>query len=299
MKRFYIAPTYKCNNRCPMCGVFNQKKDSDWKYSVDELKVEIESKKIESGDIVIISGGEPTIYQHFFDLLSVLNEIGARITIFSNGRAFKSLKFVEELRKYNYENLLIPLFGSKSYIHDKITGSEGSYDDTIKGLKNLERYELSYSVKSVVMKDNYTDLEKWAEMVTENFANARMISIHGLHLQGEANKIASDLYVRHDVISSYVEKALDILDKEGHKYKIGISAFPLCTIDPVYWKYNMLSDIQDYTLIANDSNDIKETNHRNYMIKPEVCQQCRVNGQCEWPWRMYEKLYTLNYLKTV
>lgn len=296
MNQFYIAPTYRCNNRCPMCGVFNTKKDSDWKYTLIELKEEIERKKIGKGDIVIVSGGEPTIYQYFFEMLKYLNEKKARITIFSNGRAFKNEEFVKKFCECEYENILIPLFGSNAEIHEKLTGAEGSFEDTIKGLKNLDIFDLPYSIKTVVMKDNYKDLQNWAKLVTDTFTNSLMISIHGLHLQGEAPKIAKQLYIRHNLAAKYVENALDVLISKNQNAKIGISAFPLCTIDPIYWKYNMVSDIQEYTAISEDSKDIKETNRKNYVERPNQCQNCQVKSNCEWPWRMYQKLFGLEYI---
>ncbi len=297
MRQFYIAPTYRCNNRCPMCGVFNSKKDSDWKYTSEELKTEIDNKEIKEGDIVIVSGGEPTIYPYFFELIKYLNEKKARITIFSNGRAFKSKEFVNKMSECEYENLLIPLFGSNSEIHEKLVGAKGSFNDTFEGLKNLDRAGLTYSIKNVVMKDNYKDLVQWAELVTSNFKKPMMISIHGLHLQGEAPKIAEQLYVRHDIAAKYVERALDIIIEKNISVEIGLSAFPLCTIDPMYWKYNIVSKIEEYTTISEDSDEIKRTNQKNYAERYKGCKNCRVADKCEWPWRMYEKKFELNYIQ--
>ena len=251
MRQFYIAPTYRCNNRCPMCGVFNSKKDSDWKYTSEELKTEIDNKEIKEGDIVIVSGGEPTIYPYFFELIKYLNEKKARITIFSNGRAFKSKEFVNKMSECEYENLLIPLFGSNSEIHEKLVGAKGSFNDTFEGLKNLDRAGLTYSIKNVVMKDNYKDLVQWADII--------------------------------------IEKNISV--------EIGLSAFPLCTIDPMYWKYNIVSKIEEYTTISEDSDEIKRTNQKNYAERYKGCKNCRVADKCEWPWRMYEKKFELNYIQ--
>ena len=299
MKRFYIVPTYRCNNRCPMCGVFNSKKDSDWKYTLKELKQEIDKKNIEKDDIVIVSGGEPTIYEYFFEMLKYLNEKKARITIFSNGRAFKNIDFVKKLSECEYDNILIPLFGSTPGIHEKLVGAKDSFKDTFEGLKNLDDANLPYSIKTVVMKDNCKDLKNWAELIAGTFSNPQMISIHGLHLQGEAPKIAEQLYVRHDEAAKYVEDALDVLIDKNLENKIAISAFPLCTIDPIYWKYNMVSNIHEYTTISEDSKEIKETNIKNYSEKPEHCENCQIKINCEWPWRMYKKKFGLDYIKAL
>jgi len=297
MKQIYIAPTYKCNNRCIMCGVFNTKKDSEWKYSLEELKTEIDSREIATGDVVIVSGGEPTIYPYFFDMLKYLELKDARVTIFSNGRAFKSNDNVSKLKECKYENMLIPLFGSNAQTHDRLTGAKGSFDDTIKGLHNLELNGLTHSIKTVVMKDNYANLPDWACFVSENFKHPHMVSIHGLHLQGEAHNVSEELYVRHDEIANYVEKALDSL--LSNEYKVGISAFPLCTIDPYYWKYNIVSDIKNYKAISKDSKEISETNRNNYELMPTQCESCRVKELCQWPWRMYKKMFTLDYIKPI
>lgn len=297
MKKFYIAPTYKCNNRCMMCGVFNTKKDSEWEYGLEELKMEIDGKEIANGDVVIVSGGEPTIYPYFYDILKYLELKGAHVTIFSNGRSFKSNENVLKLKECKYENMLIPLFGSDAQTHDRLTGVKGSFDDTIKGLHNLELNGLTHSIKTVVMKDNYANLPYWANFICENFKHPHMVSIHGLHLQGEAPKVAEELYVRHDKIAYYVEKALDIL--LSNDYNVFFSAIPLCNIDPYYWKYNIVSDIKDYKAISIDSKEISESNRNNYELMPKQCESCRVKELCEWPWRMYKKMFTLDYIKTI
>lgn len=295
MSQIYIAPTYKCNNRCLMCGVFNAKKDSNKEYGLEEIKNEINKQGVSKGDIAIVSGGEPTIYKYFFEVLNYLEEKGARVIIFSNGRMFKNSDFVEQLNKSKYENMLIPLFGSNSKIHDGFTGRKGSFEDTYQGLLNLDSNGLKYSIKTVAMKNNYEDLPKWAEFISSNFKKPKQVSIHGLHLQGEASKVADKLYVSHKIEAKYIEKALDILLEKG--FDVAISAFPLCVIDPYYWKYNMVSDLAEYTAISDDSEKIKHTNNTNYKNKPAICKECSIQSRCEWPWKMYEKIFSLEYLK--
>ena len=297
MNQMYIAPTYKCNNKCLMCGVFNSKKESDWEYSKEEILEQINKENLGKEDIVIVSGGEPTLYKYFFEMINYINKKGARVTIFSNGRAFKNNNFVEKFCNIQYENILIPLFGSKKEIHDTFTDSQGSFDDTFQGLKNLDQKELDYTIKTVVMKSNYQDLSEWAYFIVKNFKKPKMVSIHGLHLQGEAPKMSEQLYVPHDVAAPYVQKAMDILIENG--INVAISAFPICVIDPYYWKYNIVSDIASYKPISEDAKEIMETNQINYRTKPKECRECHFKKRCEWPWKMYEKLYSLDYLKAL
>lgn len=297
MNQIYIAPTYRCNNRCLMCGVFNTKKDSYKEYSLEEVIHKMDEHNIVKGDIVVISGGEPTIYRYFFDILEYLEAKKARIIIFSNGRLFKDNNFVNRMKDYNYENMLIPLFGSTSEIHDGFTSVQGSFKDTYQGLCNLDNKGLRYSIKTVVMKGNYKDLPVWAKFISETFHNIFRISIHGLHLQGEAGKIAKQLYVSHKEGAPYIEQALEILERK--EIDIAISAFPLCVLDPVYWKYNITSNLAEYTALSDDSEKIRETNIKNYRDRPLVCDKCRIQAKCEWPWRMYEKLFSLDYLHQI
>lgn len=297
MHQVYIVPTYKCNNNCPMCGVYNSKKTIASEYSLEEIKEKIDQQEIEKDDVVILSGGEPTIYRYFFEVLHYLQEKEAKITIFSNGRMMRHKTFVDELKKCTYDNLMIPLFGSKANIHDKLTGAKNSFAETSEGLLNLEENGMKYSIKTVIMKENYKDLPLWAEYVTSKFKNANQISIHGLHLQGEATKETEKLYVSHQLAAEYVEQSIDILVDIG--VNVAISAIPLCVLDPYYWKYNIVSGLADYDTISHDSKEIKETNRENYCLKPQNCKKCRISAICEWPWRMYQKKYSLDYLNSI
>ena len=278
-----------------MCGVFDTKKDSGWQYTRDELFKKIEKQNFEHINYVIVSGGEPTLYDYFFDLIKMLNEKQVKVVIFTNGRKFKDIDFTEKLKNCFYSDILIPLFGSNANIHDYFTQVRGSFDDTVQGLLNLDQAGMAYSIKNVVMNSNYKDLPDWAKFMTKNFKSSKEISIHGLHLQGEAPKAAEKIYVPHNTASPYIQQALDIL--ENSIENISISAIPLCTVDPYYWKYNLAPNILDSIVISEDSKEINNTNLGNYLESPEECSNCSIRNLCVWPWKMYKKLYDLDYLK--
>lgn len=50
------------------------------------------------------------------------------------------------------------LHGSKDEIHDKITGVPNSFQETIAGIQNLKKLDVSIVAKIVISKDNATDL---------------------------------------------------------------------------------------------------------------------------------------------
>ena len=85
-----IEISNRCNANCPVCLGDNQ---NTFDMPVEEVKSLVDAAIADQGSlgVLTLSGGEPTIHPHFFDILSVLNrpEIG-RINLNTNGLLINS-----------------------------------------------------------------------------------------------------------------------------------------------------------------------------------------------------------------
>lgn len=300
VREFYITPTYTCNSRCPMCGVFNTKKDSRWKYTLEQMKARIESFKLTKDDYIIISGGEPTIYPGLIEIIAYINQYTHNVTIFSNGRALKDLDYVKKFEKLHIEKFLIPLFSHHENIHNFLTmGKEKtrSFRDTIEGLDNLNKSKVPFRIKTVVFKQNYKHLPELAQFWIERYPNSIEYSIHGIHLQGEAPKAKDIIVVKHSEAMPYVEKAADIILENN--LELELSAFPICLINPYYWPYYSVPNLVDTVLVSPDAKAISATSNNNYSQLPSKCRSCTANDKCVWAWQMYCQFYGEDELEPI
>jgi hypothetical protein len=83
-----VTITSACNLDCPICYVHN-KNDDAFHMGVDDYKKILDHLRTDHGgelDIINLTGGEPTIHPHLFELLELSRAAGIhRVTVCSNG----------------------------------------------------------------------------------------------------------------------------------------------------------------------------------------------------------------------
>ncbi len=123
----------KCNNDCLFCRVSKRRNSS-----FSQIKKQIES--FSNKDRIVFTGVEPTIRKDIFELLSLVRKRKIEIVqLNTNGRKLADEKFTKELIKAGVNYFKIPLHGPDAQLHDRITQKEGSFEEVIRGIRNLVR----------------------------------------------------------------------------------------------------------------------------------------------------------------
>ncbi|WP_299676212.1 radical SAM protein [uncultured Dokdonia sp.] len=145
----------ECNLKCPTCiaasfpGAGNIKSISTIERMVDTL---IKHEGVL--DLLMVSGGEPTIHPQIFEVLDLVQKKEIKqIMLISNGvRIAKDLDFVEKLKKYkdNFE-IYLQFDSLQSSVLKNIRGEDLS-SVRRKAVENLERAEIHSTLISVVKK---------------------------------------------------------------------------------------------------------------------------------------------------
>ncbi|MDM5153475.1 radical SAM protein [Bacillus sp. DX1.1] len=98
-----IEITDACNLQCPICYAESSPKRTTWR-TVEHVEMMLDAvvKNEKNPDVVQISGGEPTLHPHFFDILTIAKQKPIKhIMINTNGlRIAQDITFVEKLAKY-------------------------------------------------------------------------------------------------------------------------------------------------------------------------------------------------------
>jgi MoaA/NifB/PqqE/SkfB family radical SAM enzyme len=287
-RQFYFTPGYSCNSNCVMCGVAKWKRDSRIGFSFNEAKKLIDSMNLREIDAIEFSGGEPTIYPGFADLVSYTKEkYSPRVVILSHGRTLKNHKFVKSIVNTGIDRFIIPLFSSDPDTHDGITQVPGSFAETIEGFKNLEHFEIPYSIKFIAMQPNYKHALKTYKFKREFFKKARFI-ISGYQLMGEAVSNVETVSVSHLLVGPEIEKVLLEADYEGEV--VPVFMFPMCHIDPSFWNHYGVG-VWHEEVVAPDAAKINLSTELNYEDKHEKCKSCVMKSKCVWAWKMYVERY--------
>jgi len=126
-----IYPTDRCNLNCSMCfeKLRPQHKEipiEDWRTIIHQIE--------KSKPRIHLSGGEPFVYKHIFDLIALIKQRGLFLTITTNGTFLE--QHAADIVRMNVNRIHISIDGPKD-IHDTIRGVPGTYDRVIAGLHKL------------------------------------------------------------------------------------------------------------------------------------------------------------------
>lgn len=214
---------YSCNNDCIHCVITSQKRNAFEKYKKQNLTLEEYKKNVkecinEGITKIILTGGEPTIRQDFFDILKFLKQNNLCVELQSNGRKFKDKEFVKNTVDY-VDEFVIPILGSTDKIHDGITQRDGSFEDTIRGVKNLIEKNVFLIVTIVILKQNKDDLVNILRLLNSLGVKRILLTYPTIH--GEAKRNKDKIISTYSEIKEQVQDSLDyIIEQTDMRIKL-------------------------------------------------------------------------------
>lgn len=164
-----LEPTHKCNLSCEGCGRIKEYKGTlnqhlplfECLKAVDECDAQI----------VSICGGEPLLYPDIGPLVNELIKRKKQIFLCTNGILIK-----EGLNKFK-PNIRLTLnfhIDGLAKTHDAITGSKGTFDKMVEGIKESKKRGFKVCTNTTIYKE--TDLKE----IKELFKFLRGIGVDGL-----------------------------------------------------------------------------------------------------------------------
>ena len=158
-----------CDQRCKHCYIYS---DSD----IDEVSMSLPNMILVTNKIIefcnrlgrtpyiYLTGGDPILHPHFWDLLEYFHKNKIRFCIMGNPfhLTLENLKRMKELGCVKYQVSLDGL----SEIHDYFR-KKGSFDATIKAIKLIKQSGMWVAVMSTVSKMNYQDIPKLIDLVSD------------------------------------------------------------------------------------------------------------------------------------
>jgi mycofactocin biosynthetic radical S-adenosylmethionine protein MftC len=127
-----IELTYHCNLDCFYCYNDREKKGS--LLSLDQYRILLEDLAELQTLSIMLTGGEPMIHPHFFEIGRMTRDLGFITRIRTNGHSLNdriSARLKQEVDPYN---VVVSLHGATPDVHDKQTQIPGSFDRLISNI---------------------------------------------------------------------------------------------------------------------------------------------------------------------
>ena len=226
-----------CNSNCIMCPSSDFERKQDYSET-DEITGEFIEMLSVNLSHYVLTGGEPTIKTRFF--LKAMGRLADRFPraealLLTNGRSFSSVLLLQELLMHcpPFLTVAIPIHGAEASIHDSISRSKGSFEQTLRGIENLLGAGISIEIRIVVSLLNCNNLMEIAQMIVKKFPDTLRVNFISLEVRGNCARNKDQVYI--DPEASFIKSrgAINHLIENG--IAVGLYNYPLCCVDKGYW----------------------------------------------------------------
>lgn len=253
--------TERCNSRCLMCSQPPRAVDDG--YLVEDI---LQSIPLMSPDTtnLCITGGEPTLLgQKFLDVIEATKRWLPKTSlhVLSNGRLF-SRRFVRRMAALRHPDLMIgiPVYSDIASKHDFVVQAKGAFDQTVRGIMNLERCAQQVEIRFVIHKQTFDRLPQTARFIARNLPFVKQVALMGLEMMGFTKTNLEALWIDPVEYQSQLSAAVTELDRSH--IKVMIYNHQLCVLARELWPFARKS-ISDW---------------KNIYL-PE-CEECTIQSKC-------------------
>jgi len=292
-KKTAIILGYSCNNNCTFCCMSDRRKKIKDKIT-EEVKKDIFNAKERGTTYLEFVGGEPTIRKDIFEIVRFANKLGfSTIMLATNGRVLSNIKFARKLIESGVNHIVFSVHGHISELHDSLTKVPGSFEQVIRGIKNVQKLGLNnIGTNTTIVQKNYKKLPLIGKFIYNlGIRNAEFIYAEPTH--GKARHDFFSIVPLYPEAFPYINNLLSFGKGHGIEHW-HIRYYPLCFIEEKY--HDMVSEINEKKIfntshLAPDFINMDVSTSRKNMGRSYInrCNKCKYKGICEGYWNEYIK----------
>jgi len=287
-----VRITGHCNNNCIYCYL-NKEDFGNVLQSPEDVRNDIISKKENGLDRLIFTGGEPTLNRRLPEYMEFARDQGfSELVMQTNARVCQYDRLAKKYAEAGLNEVLVNFPTADRGLFERLTGTEGSYDQTIKGMENLQTHSVHLVINIVVTSLNHEGLKDTVGFLIGRFSQSVSFLFSSLSIHGNAWKNTWIVPRISQLTPNLVEAMSLCVEKGCHFILPDLCGLPLCQLAG-YEQFSALLDEQSCSVRQSDSELSRE------MIKPESCRDCRWDNCCLGVRRRYAKLYGTDELKPV
>ena len=271
-----------CVNRCPFCDFPQDYRPSGISLKKEEVRIlkDLVSFRKKGYLDLDISGSDPIEYSKIIPLVKYIRKLGfVNVRLSTHGRRLADKTFAGELIKAGVNIFRIPIYGSNAKIHDSITQAEGSFNETMEGIRNIRDISplIRIDLNTLVMQQNKEDLFNILNLALGFKPLEFGISI--MYIKYEKNYLD---YVPIKDLRNYVAEIF----KHVIKNNLNVVFFdmPYCVFG-VYDERIIMPhppDLGRYNQPKESfKSNIKDLPTYRLKTKLDICEKCHLAGKCD------------------
>lgn len=198
----------RCNLSCRMCYANSFNKDFEGELSLDACLKNIDDLKVAQVPALILSGGEPLLHPHIFEIAEYAKKQNFYLSLSSNG-----ILITEDIAArlktigFNYVGVSMDGIGE---VHDHIRGEKGAFDKSLIGIKNGVEQGLKMGIRTTLTHTNAHQIEMMLDLCQG--LKVEKFYLSHLNYGGRGNK-------KEDAHFEMTRKAMYVLFEKALEYE--------------------------------------------------------------------------------
>lgn len=236
--RQYVELTmhFACNLKCEHCMIEGTM-DRLQPQSMDQFRQVLEfNRRTHTWRGVILTGSEVTLRKDLPDLARAARASGGfeHVRIQTHGMHLANPRYCAELVAAGIDEYFVSVTAADAATHDQITQVPGSFERTIRGLENLDRFEhVATLTNTVVTRRSYRGLAALVDRLA-HLRNLAQMDFWNYWPMSEAD--AKDLIVSHTDVLPHLAEAIRVARRLGRD--VEVKNFPECLLGELSFALN-------------------------------------------------------------
>ncbi|HWP93057.1 MAG TPA: TIGR04053 family radical SAM/SPASM domain-containing protein [Thermodesulfobacteriota bacterium] len=173
--------------------------------------------------LLVFTGGDPVKREDLYDLIRYGVSRGLRTTVSPSVTPLLTKEAIRKFKESGISRMAISLDGAEPDIHDSFRGVNGSYEWTLRAIRDCVEEKIPIQINTTVTRYNFENLEEIAYLI-RNFENVVLWSVFFLVPTGRGKKddqISPEEYEAafHDMYELSKTMPYDIKSTEAPHYR--------------------------------------------------------------------------------
>lgn len=219
----YIQTTRTCNQKCVICS--NPPTDMELTYEM-AIK-EVDELKGQGYEGVVLTGGEPTLFDKLPDLITYCYKQKIFPRIITNGQKMADLGYLTILKDAGLQHVHLSVYSCQERIQVQISQNSNSLKNIKKALRNLKRIGgITVDVNMVINKFNANHLSQTVSWLLKEHTFVRHFVFNNLDPKMNRATENPQIIPRLNDFELELHCALSIL--QNHDKTFRVEKVPLC-----------------------------------------------------------------------
>jgi molybdenum cofactor biosynthesis enzyme MoaA len=233
--------------------------------------------------MVLFSGGEPTIRRDLLKICKACKAMGLAFGLITNGRMLSYEGYRKALLDAGMEYVHTSLHGANAQTHNAIVQSQ-SFDDVLMALDGLKG-QCELHVNTVIVRHNIGQLFECTRLLSRFAPLTHKLCLaepKGLFLKNRDDLMVSPSQAANEAIRT-VEKSREM----GMTVRVEIEGFPLCQVPEGFQSGLKRHNIQFMSEVFEEGFYETDWGDRVYQT---VCNECSAKPKCPGIYKGYADL---------